>query len=66
MNKNETKAFQSSKWGTVEVFNKNDVELLITTHAGSYKGQTYAIVLADLESANIPQALWNEVLKNLA
>ncbi len=65
MNANETKTFQSSKWGKVEVFNQNDVKLLITTHAGSRKGQTFGIVLADLESANIPQALWNEVVANL-
>ncbi len=63
--KNETKTLNTPKWGKVEVFNQNDAKLIITTFAGSYKGKTYGINLADIESANIPQALWNEVVANI-
>ena len=65
MNANETKTFQSKKFGKVEVFNQNDKKLFIHSDHGTRRQKSYSIVLADLESANIPQALWNEVVANL-
>lgn len=65
MNANETKTFQSKNFGKVEVFNQNDKKLFIHSDHGTRKQRDYSINLADLESANIPKALWNEVVENL-
>lgn len=65
LEKNTSKTFDSKNFGKVEVTNRNDEKILVTTFSGSYKGQTYGIDLNDLGSANIPQQLWNEVVSNL-
>jgi hypothetical protein len=65
LEKNTSKTFDSKTFGKVEVTNQNDEKILVTAHSGSYKSHTYGINLVDLGSANIPQALWNEVMSNL-
>lgn len=65
MNTNETKTFQSKRFGKVEVFNKNDEKLFIHINHGTTQQRSYMVDLKDLESANIPQAVWQEVVNNI-